>query len=176
MHMANFIRYLVMNFTLTFLVLGFIASGIALLRRPRPWTAPVIVEALFSYYILFSVAILYLYNFVVHVFYGEIAAHYIGWPDSPFQREVGFASLGFSVVGFLAFRGSFDMRLAAVVGPACFLLGAAGGHILEIMRTGNNAPGNAGVILYTDILLPVLSFVLLWLAHRHRVRPTTAKL
>ena len=97
----------------------------------------------------------------------KVAARFIGWADSPFQREVGFASLGFSAVGFLAFRGSFDMRVAAVVGTGCFLLGAAGGHILEILRTGNLAPGNAGVILYTDILLPLIGFALLWLEHRH---------
>ena len=42
---------------------------------------------------------------------------------------MGFASLGFSVVGFLAFRGSFGLRVAAVVGPAMFLWGAAGGHV-----------------------------------------------
>ena len=64
------------------------------------------------------------------------------------------------------------MRAAAVVGPACFLLGAAGGHILEILRTGNLAPGNAGVILYTDILLPLIGFALLWLAHRWPVART----
>jgi hypothetical protein len=121
----------------------------------------VLVEALLSYFILCSIALSYVYNFVAHVFFGEAAARFIGWADSPFQREVGFASLGFAVVGFLAFRGSFDMRVAAVVGPACFLLGAAGGHILEILRTGNLAPGNAGVILYTDIALPLIGFALL---------------
>jgi Family of unknown function (DUF6790) len=106
--------------------------------------------------------------------FGEVVARFIGWADSPFQREVGFASLGFAVVGFLAFWGSFDLRVAAIVGPACFLFGAAGGHILEILRTGNVAPGNAGVILYTDIALPVIGFTLLWLEHRRsRARTTT---
>jgi hypothetical protein len=104
---------------------------------------------------------------VAHVFFSEMAARFIGWPDSPFQREVGFASLGFSVVGLLAFRGSSDMRTAAIVGPACFLLGAAGGHILEAVTTANYAPGNVGVVLYTDILLPLIGFSLLWLQHRY---------
>jgi hypothetical protein len=166
--MAGVIRFLVANFSLTFLVLGLIASMVSLQRKPRPLAPTIIVEALFSYFILFSIALNYLYNFVFHVFFAEMAASFIGWADSPFQREVGFASLGFSVVGFLAYRGSFDLRVAAVVGPACFLLGAAGGHVLEIVRTGNLAPGNAGVILYMDILLPLIGFALLWLAHRYR--------
>lgn len=164
--MAAVIRLALQNFTLTLLILGLLASLVSLMGKPRPWTAPVVVEALLAYFILFSISVSYFYNFVVHTFFGAMAARFIGWADSPFQREVGFASLGFAVVGLLAFRGSFDMRLAAIVGPACFLLGAAGGHILEIARTGNRAPGNAGAILYSDILLPVIGFVLLWLQRR----------
>jgi len=162
----DLIRFLLANFSLTFLMLGLIASAITLLHKPRPWSSAVLVEALLSYFILFTIALCHLYNAVMHVFFGEMAAHFIGWADSPFQREVGFASLGFAIVGFLAFRGSFDMRVAAVVGPSCFLLGAAGGHILEILRTGNYASGNAGVVLYTDIALPLIGFALLWLAYK----------
>jgi hypothetical protein len=165
--MGEVIRFLLRNFTLTLLVLGLVASAASLLRAPRPWTAPTVVEALFSYFILFSIALGYLYNFVVHVFFGEMTARFIGWADSPFQTEVGFASLGFAVLGFLAFRGSFDMRTAAVVGPTCFLLGAAGTHVADMLKSHNFAPGNAGVIFYTDILIPVVGLVLLWLQRRY---------
>jgi hypothetical protein len=41
----------------------------------------------------------------MHVFFGEMTGRFIGWADSPFQTEVGVASPGFAVVGFLAFRG-----------------------------------------------------------------------
>ena len=78
------------------------------------------VEALFSYFLLFSIGVSFFYNFVMHTFFGEMSAKFIGWENSPFQLEVGFASLGFAVVGFLAFRRSFDFRLAAVVGRRCF--------------------------------------------------------
>jgi hypothetical protein len=164
--MEAVIRLVMSNFTLTFLIVGLIASGIALLRAPKPLTAPVVVEALLAYFLLFSIGFSFLYNFVMHTFFGEMTARFIGWQDSPFQAEVGFASLGFAAVGFLAFRGSFDLRLAAVVGPALFLLGAAGGHLYQMSTAGNFAPGNAGVIFYTDILIPLIGFVLLWLQHR----------
>jgi hypothetical protein len=49
-----------------------------------------------------TVGALYFYNAVFHIFFGQLAAHYIGWEDNPFQLEVGMASLGFAVVGFLA--------------------------------------------------------------------------
>jgi hypothetical protein len=163
----SFIRFVMSNFTLTFLVIGLIASAVAFWAKPAPRSRAQLIEALFSYFLLFSVGFSFLYNFVMHVFFGAMAARFIGWADSPFQAEVGFASLGFAAIGLLAFRGSFDMRVAAVVGPACFLLGAAGGHIVQIVKSHNYAPGNAGTILYTDILLPVIGFVLLALAHRH---------
>jgi len=173
--MEQLIRFLLSNFTLTFLGLGLLTSLVSLARKPRPWRAPVVVEALLRYFVLFTVGLSYFYNFVMHVFFGAMAARFIGWEDSPFQREVGFASLGFSVVGLLAFRGSFDLRLAAIVGPACFLWGAAIGHIMEIERTGNLAPGNSGIILYTDIGLPIIGFVLLWLWHKHAGRQGSAQ-
>ena len=175
--MANFIRLVLSNFTLTFLVLGLIASGIALARVTRPLTMPVIVEATLAYFLLFSVGFSFLYNFILHTFFGEMTAQFIGWQDSPFQAEVGFASLGFAAVGFLAFRRSFDLRLAAVVGPALFLLGAAAGHLYNMITTRNFAPGNAGAIFYTDILIPVIGAMLLWMSHRFgqgAVPPRTA--
>lgn len=91
-----------------------------------------------------------------------MAASFIGWKQSPFQAEVGFASLGFAVVGFLAFRDNFGLRLAAILGPGLFVWGAAGGHIYQMVTTDNLSPGNAGIIFWTDIFLPVLGFVLLW--------------
>lgn len=165
--MDNVIRFLLENFTLTLLVVGLAVSVVSVLRMDRPLQAAAVVEALFAYFILFSIGIGNFYNFVLHVFFGEMTAAVIGWADSPFQAEVGFASLGFAAIGFLAFRGSFGLRVAAVLGPACFLLGAAAGHVIDIIRTHNMAPGNAGVILYTDVLLPVLGFTLLWLQHRY---------
>ncbi len=164
--MESAIRFILGNFTLTFLVIGFLATAISLLRAPKPLTAPVIIEALFFYFLLFSVGFSFLYNFVVHTFFGAVAARMIGWADSPFQAEVGFASLGFAVVGFLACWRGFDLRLAAVVGPALFLWGAAGGHVYQMVTAHNFAPGNAGVIFYTDLLIPVFGFVLVWLQYR----------
>ena len=73
---------------------------------------------------------------------------------------------GFAVVGLLAFGGSFDLRLAAIVGPACFLWGAAGGHVYQMITAHNFAPGNAGIIFYSDILVPIIGFIFLSLQHR----------
>jgi hypothetical protein len=160
--MAELIAFALGNFTLTFFVLGLIAAAIAIARRPDGFTRANIAEELLAYFILFTIAIAYFYNFVFHVFFGDLAASFIGWANSPFQAEVGYASLGFAAVGLLAFKGNCMVRLASILGPAMFQWGAAIGHIHDIMTTGNMAPGNAGIMLYSDILLPVIGFALLW--------------
>jgi hypothetical protein len=167
---ASAIRFAMSNFTLTFLVVGLVAAAISYLSKPAARSRAQLIEALFSYFLLFSIGVSFLYNFVMHVFFGEMAARFIGWADSPFQAEVGFASLGFAVVGLLAFRRDRGLRIAAVVGPSLFLLGAAGGHIYQMITARNFAPGNAGIIFWTDILIPAVGFALLWLQERERKR------
>jgi hypothetical protein len=168
--MRDVIAFALGNFTLTFFVLGLLAAAVAIWRAGPPRTGAMIVEALTAYFLLCTIGLSSLYNFVMHVFFGEMAARFIGWADSPFQVEVGFASLGFAVVALLAFKGDFSLQLAAIVGPACFLWGAAGGHIYQMVTAGNFAPGNAGVIFYSDLLIPVMGLVLLWLQRPKRQR------
>jgi len=161
------ITFVLSNFTLTFLVVGLIFSAAAIARSRSPGRA-IVVDKLLAWYVFFTVGAAYLYNFVVHAFFGEMAAKFIGWADSPFQFEVATASLGFAVVGFLAAFRSFDLRFAAVIGPGIFTLGAAFGHLRQMQIAHNFAPGNAGVIFYMDFIIPLIGFVLLWLAHRWR--------
>jgi hypothetical protein len=168
------ITFILSNFTLTFFVIGLIFSGIAIARAPKPVGTAMIVEKLLAWYVFFSVGVCYLYNAIVHMFFGQMAAAFIGWADSPFQFEVGTASLGFAVVGFLAAFRSFDLRLGAVIPFSIFTLGAAVGHVREMITAGNFAPGNAGVIFYTDFVIPPFGLLLLWLQWRYG-RPVETK-
>jgi hypothetical protein len=174
--METVIRFALSNFTFNLLLIGLVCSAASLMRQPRPWSEGQIVEALLSYFLLFSIGVSYVYNFIMHVFFGAFTARFIGWEDSPFQAEVGFASLGFAAIGFLAFRGSRDMRLAAVLGPALFQWGAAGGHVYQMITAHNFEPGNAGMIFFTDILLPIIGFALLWLERKYPAQPQPAGL
>jgi hypothetical protein len=166
--MAAVIGFILGEFGFEFFVLGLLAAAIAVARHRRPWGQALIGEYLLAFYVLFSVGCLYLVNFVYHVFFGAMSARFIGWADSPFQTELGFASLGFSLVGFLAWRGGYERRLAAVIGPAVFMLGAAGGHIYQIAAHGNYASGNSGLLLWMDIIIPLAGFLFLALARPAR--------
>ena len=145
-------------------------------HAPDALTTPSVCRGLFFYFLLFSIGCSFLYNFVLHTFFGEMTARVIGWEDSPFQAEVGFASLGYAAVGFLACRRGFECaacgncRTGAVSawrgGPVTFI---------RSPRLTTFAPGNAGVILYTDFVIPFIGFALLWLQYRaehvSRTRP-----
>jgi hypothetical protein len=87
--------------------------------------------------------------------------------QSPFQAEVGFASLGIGIAGVIAYKASLPFRFATLIPPAVFSLGAAGGHIYQMIAAGNFSPGNVGVVLPSDILIPVIGFVFLWLSYKH---------
>ncbi len=162
--MGTVIGFVLGEFGFEFFVLGLLAAAVSIARHPPPRDRTAVGERLLAYYVLFPIGCLYLVNFVYHVFFGAMSARFIGWADSPFQTELGFASLGFAVVGFLAWRGGYELRLAAVAGPALFMLGAAGGHIYQIIAHDNHATGNTGLLLWMDVVIPVSGFVFLRLA------------
>jgi len=169
--MQALISFLLSNYSLTYLLIGLLAAAVSLARLPRPLDSASIVESLLRYYVLFALGFKGLHNFVMHVIFGDLSARFIGWEQSPFQAEVGFASLGFAAVAFFAYRRGLATRAAAVIGPSCFSLGAAGGHVYQMIAAHNFAPGNAGIVFYTDIGIPILGFTLLWLSRKHERQP-----
>jgi hypothetical protein len=155
------------NYFLTFLVIGLLFSIVAIALAKRPVEPSDVIEKLLAWHVFWAIGVGYLYNFVMHSFFGKMSAAFIGWADSPFQFEVATASLGFAAVGFIAAFQSFDLRLAAIVSPSLFMLGAAAGHVYQMVTEHNFAPGNAGIIFYMDIIIPVFGLLLLWLQHRY---------
>jgi hypothetical protein len=102
-----------------------VASLTSLLNKPRPLKINTVAEAFFSYYMLFPIGISNLINFVFHVIFGDTAARFIGWEQSPFQAEVGFASLGIGFAGVIAFKASLPFRFATLISACGFLIGSS---------------------------------------------------
>jgi hypothetical protein len=162
--MYNFIHLLLSNFTLTFFVVGLLCSFVAIYRHRNDLNKALVVELIFKYYCFWANGICWTYNGIIHVVFHKMAAGFIGWADSPFQIEVGVASLGFGLVGLMGLRKNTGLRLALVISTSVFLWGCAMGHIYQINSTGNHAEGNAGVMLYSGLLMPVIGIVLLALS------------
>jgi len=85
--MKNFIAFILGNFTLTFLVIGFVFSLVVLSLKKKPLDKPLVIEALFFYFLLFSIGLSFLYNFIFHIFFAEMAASFIGWKIVRFNMK-----------------------------------------------------------------------------------------
>ena len=74
------------------------------------------------------------------------------------------------MIGIISFWSNISFRAATIIAPAMFLWGAAGGHVYQMIEARNYAPGNAGVIFWTDIFMPIIGFALLWLQYKNPKR------
>ena len=171
---ADIIGLVLKNFPFTALILGIVAALVSIAIR-KPSTGREVADRLVAGYLFFAIGLGYAYNFVVHSFFAESTAKFIGWANSPFQYEVAYASLGFAIAGFYSYRKSFQARMVAILGPSFFLWGAAAGHIYFIITTENTAPGNAGSVLYSDIILPIIGFVFLFFSRERDQKPGKAQ-
>ncbi|ATD71787.1 MULTISPECIES: DUF6790 family protein [Gordonia] len=96
-----------------------------------------------------------------HMFFGEPIAESIGWPSkTPWQWEVGLASLATGVLGVIASGFGDEFTLATIIAFSVFYLGAAVGHVREMVTHRNFKAGNAGPIFFFDVLVPVYLIVL----------------
>lgn len=142
-----------------FVVLGLVITGYQVFLKKKPFR-----ESLLRNTLVFVVGLSGFYAFAGHYFLSDMVAESIGWPKgNPFQQEVGFANLAFGVLGVLCLWRSIEFRIATAIGYSIFLLGAAITHLDDIGASNNMAEGNAGFILYFDILLPFVLLVLSFL-------------
>jgi 4-amino-4-deoxy-L-arabinose transferase-like glycosyltransferase len=82
-------------------------------------------------------------GFFAHFFISDSVAESIGWPTgNPFQLEVAFANLAVGILGIVAMGRRDGFREATVIAVAVFGIGATIVHVMDIIETGNLAPGN----------------------------------
>jgi hypothetical protein len=153
-----------MEMAYTFFLLAVIVAVLFLLFckfTNKPLRKKRIVEIFLLSFLVISVGLGSIWAFIGHFFLPYTVSASIGWSPSPFELEVGFANLAIGVLGILCLwiRGNF--WTATVISSSIFLLGAAYGHIINMMQYANYAPGNAGAVLYMDIFGPAILILLL---------------
>ena len=95
-------------------------------------------------------------GFFGHFFISDVVAQSIGWPKgNPFQLEVGFANLALGILGIVAMGRRDGFREATVIAVSVLGVGATIVHIMDIVQTGNLAPGNT-LPNVSNLLKPVL--------------------
>lgn len=97
----------------------------------------------------------------------DTIAAQIGFTQSMFQWEIGWADIALGVIGvgcaWRANRGGW--LTATVVSTTIALWGDAIGHVMQWVAHGNTAPSNV-YVLPGDVLFPLLMVVLLVLYRR----------
>ncbi len=161
------IKLIVGNYFAIFFFLSLIVALIKISKAPKPISNKFKYEQFLGEFVLYSIGYSNIVNFVFHVFFGEMSASFIGWADSPFQAEVGYASLGMGIAGLLAYKRDFSFRFASIIAPSIFYLGAAGGHIYEMIAYDNFSPGNVGLVLPLDIIIPLTAIYFVWQNHKY---------
>ena len=150
--------YIIFILTILVAVLVLLISKI----RNKALNKKIIVKTFLLSFLVISVGIGSIWAFIGHLFLSEQVAASIGWvAGSPFQLEVAFANLAIGVLGILCYwiRGNF--WTATVIVNSIFLLGDAYVHVINMLQFANYAPGNAGSVLYMDIIGPVILIILL---------------
>jgi hypothetical protein len=100
-------------------------------------------------------------------------AQSIGWPTgSPFQLEIAFANLTIGVLGIVAVGRRDGFREATVIAVTVFGVGATIVHIMDIIKTGNLAPGNT-LQNALNLLKPALLIWFLVMARRAEAGPNS---
>ena len=152
------IPYVILILTILMAILVILISKI----KSKPLNKERIVEIFLISFLVISVGFGGIWAFIGHFFLSAQVAANIGWaPGSPFQSEVAFANLSIGVLGVLCYWIRDNFWTATVISSSIFLLGAAYGHIINIIQFSNYAPGNAGSVLYMDIISPIILIVLL---------------
>ena len=103
-----------------------------------------------------------------HILFADQVASGIGWPlNSGFQMELGFASIGIGLVGFLGFwKRAYWFPF--IIMKFIFGWGAGFTHILHMIQENNFSASNTGIVLYWDFLFPIFMIVLYLLYRRQQ--------
>ncbi len=151
-----------MDMIYIFLIVTLIGAVLHLFLSKAEKTKNRIFEVFLLWFLFIMVGIGSIWAFMGHVFLSNMVAATIGWPaGNPFQLEVGIANLSYGILGILCWKFRDNFWTATVIAVSTFYLGDAYVHVVNMMQTGNMAPGNAGFALYIDVLVPIVLICLL---------------
>lgn len=118
------------------------------------------IEVLLVWFLGFGIGIGSILSGLTQVISPEMIVQSVGWSNTPFLREVGFANISYGILGLLSIKYR-SFWAPTIIAYTVFMWGAAIGHIYNVQQTGNLTAGNAGAVLYLDILMPILFIILL---------------
>lgn len=138
------------------LALGIIGFFVHLFMSKEPRTPLRVVRLFLLYQLVFSVGLSSLLAFIGLMFMSDFVAAYSGWPACPFEKQLANVNLGYAALGIMCIWKGDEFWLATIIGSSIWLIADGIGHIGDALLHGNMTPGNIGVPLYTDIIVPLV--------------------
>lgn len=103
------------------------------------------------------VGVLFLWVGLSHLLLPKEAANSIGWKVSPFQKEVGAYDVAVGIAGILASFSKFKNLIPGVIFIySIFAFYAGVNHLYELIVLNNTNKNNTGLLLLTDLLVPII--------------------
>jgi len=147
---------------LIFVIFALLVAALHIYRDRQALTTERIAKILLLWLLVIGVGLGGIMAFIGHTLFASSTAASIGWPaGNPFQTEVAVANLAIGVLGVLCYWLRDNFWVATVIANSVFQLGAAVVHVNQIVVAHNYQPNNAGIVLYTDILVPLILIALL---------------
>lgn len=150
-----------------------IGAGIHLWRHREQRGTAAISRVLLLYWLGIAIGFASVFGAAFHVFDAKETAEGIGFvPWNPtgtgaFQFENAMGDLAIGVAGLLCFWiRDLKFWLAVILVATIQFWGDAVGHIYQMVEYDNHEPDNSGVILWLDILNPLILIVLYRLTRR----------
>lgn len=94
-----------------------------------------------------------------HLIYADEVATSIGWPlNSGFQSELAFSLIGIGILGGVG-MWIRSFWLPFIIAKSTMMWGAALTHMIHRIEHNNFSPSNTGIVVYWDVLLPIVLIV-----------------
>jgi hypothetical protein len=157
--------------SLVLTILAPIGAALYLWRRPEPRTRERKVEVYLLWWFALALGLVSIGTSLVHVFDGPATAEDIGFTrgEGGFQFENAMADLAVGVCSLLCLRIRGTFWIATIVFASILYWGDAVGHVYQWLHNDNTEPGNVGIPLYYDVIVPAVAIVLYRL-HRNERR------
>jgi hypothetical protein len=150
------------------IVLALVVATVHRWRDKQPRSRARTLEIYLLWWLVIAIGAGNLVGGLYHVFDGVQIAEEIGFTrgDGGFQFENAMADIAIGTVAILCFRFRGNFWLAALIAVAISWWGDAYGHIYQADVNDNHDPDNTGVVLYSDIFVPLIGLILYALFRR----------
>lgn len=163
--MQQILDWTIGNPSLVLYVIAILAIIIRIWGRQQTHEARPRVDISLAYMLLIPVGFNGLYQFVLHAFFGNTIAAYLGWAQSPFQADVAMANLALGILGCLSFRANYGFRLATAIAVILYQGGTALFQFIHYYPQFYTMPSNIGSVTFANLLI---LFTILLLINRYR--------